>query len=101
MIKIIFYIQIVFAIVCDTVAWIVNLTPPLANFESRLASLEKLISQGEGTIRSSQHILDALHYFIIAIYQGGLVSFYMLQITCMGLFIGGIMGLKEHYSIQK
>jgi hypothetical protein len=96
--KIIFYLQIVFAVLCDSIVWVLELTRPLVDFNLEQIRVEELLSR-EGHFINHKP-LEVLHYFTSSEYHGGLVSFYALQITCLSLVFGGIMGLGKLSSFK-
>ncbi len=94
MLRGIFYAQIAFAVVCDSSAFVVKFfVRPFDNFDSEQANLEKLISQKGHFLDPS--LMNAIHYFTTTLYNGWQVIFCILQITCIWLIVGGIMGIRE------
>jgi hypothetical protein len=94
-IKSIFWIQIVFSVLCEGVACFVNFfTRPFANFNVEQGTVEHIVSQ------RCQVFPDSLHYFISALYSGGQIFFYALFVASTALFFGGVIGLLKVQSAQ-
>jgi len=97
MLKTIFYIQLVLVCLCESIAIFANFyTRPLADFDSEQIRVETLITKNNHFFSSND--LAIVHYFTTALYKGGCFNFYMLQVTCILLAAGAIIGLKEAYS---
>ena len=101
MLKCIFWIQVVLALGCEVIAVITNyLIRPLANFDTERAKVEGIMAK-EGHFDVSQGAFSVMHYFITALHAGGQVNFWMLQISCIALFFGGVIGLQKLYRMKK
>jgi hypothetical protein len=101
MIKSIFYSQIILAVGCEAVALFLNyFTRPLAHFADEQTAVEKVLVSG-GHFNPGSTGFSVMHYFISTLYDDVQVHFDLLQIACLALFFGGLIGLIQIHKIEK